>query len=223
MKNNWEYSIEKLRVDGRNVASNGRNQVKVKATLTGGAQLNADYTGSLNLKRDDIRMNLKLTGVRLTDFDAVCRNYTGYPLESGVLSMESHMEASAGQLKGNNKIVIDQPKVGKKERFSKAKYKNIPVRAGVNLLTSAQNMIVLDVPVVGDATNPKFKLGKVIGRALLKVFFGPLMGVDDKKKGITDEEREEMMELLGEDTVSEVSADVALSAGDSVGFAEISE
>ena len=221
MKNNWEYSIETIRVDGRNVASNGRNQVKAKARLTGGAQLNMDYVGSLNLKRDDSRMNLKLTGVRLTDFDAICRNYTGYPLESGVLSLESHMEVTGGKLMGDNKIVIDQPKVGRRERLTKAKYKNIPVRAGVDLLRSAQNMIVLDVPVTGDASNPKFKLGKVIGRALLKVFFGPLMGVDDKKHGISDEEREEMRELLGEDTVSEVSADVAMTAGDSVGLTEV--
>ena len=223
MKHNWEYSVEKLRVDGRNVASNGRNQVRVKATLTSGAQLNMDYTGSLNIKRDNSRMDLKLTGVRLTDFDAICRNYTGYPLENGVMSLESHMETTGGKLKGNNKIVIDQPKVGKKERFSKAKYKNIPVRAGVNLLTSAQNMIVLDVPVEGDATNPKFKLGKVIGRAMLKVFFGPLMGVNDKKNGISDDERQELEELFGEDSVSQVTADVAVTTGNSIELTEISE
>ena len=223
MKNNWKYAIQSLRVDGWNVASNGRNQVKLKATLTGGAKLNMDYTGSLNLRRDDSRMNLKLTGVRLTDFDAICRNYTGYPLEDGVLSVESHSDITGGQLKAENKIVIDQPKVGKKERLSKAKYKNIPVRAGVDLLRSAQNMIVLDVPIAGDVSNPKVKLSKVIGRALLKVFFGPLMGVNDKKNGISDEEREEMLELLGNDTVNQVAADVAVTAGDSVGLAEISE
>ena len=223
MKNNWKYAIQSLRVDGWNVASNGRNQVKLKATLTGGAKLNMDYTGSLNLRRDDSRMNLKLTGVRLTDFDAICRNYTGYPLEDGVLSVESHSDITGGQLKAENKIVIDQPKVGKKERLSKAKYKNIPVRAGVDLLRSAQNMIVLDVPIAGDVSNPKVKLSKVIGRALLKVFFGPLMGVNDKKNGISDEEREEMLELLGNDTVNQVAADVAVTAGDSVGLTEISE
>jgi len=223
MKNNWKYAIQSLRVDGWNVASNGRNQVKLKATLTGGAKLNMDYTGSLNLRRDDSRMNLKLTGVRLTDFDAICRNYTGYPLEDGVLSVESHSDITGGQLKAENKIVIDQPKVGKKERLSKAKYKNIPVRAGVDLLRSAQNMVVLDVPIAGDVSNPKVKLSKVIGRALLKVFFGPLMGVNDKKNGISDEEREEMLELLGNDTVNQVAADVAVTAGDSVGLTEISE
>ena len=223
MKNNWEYAIESLRVDGRNVASNGRNQVNVKATLSNNAQLKADYVGSLNLKRDNSRLNLKITGLQLTDFSPLCRNYTGYPLESGVLALESHMEVTNGQLRGDNTIIIDDPKVGKKERFSKAKYKNIPVRAGVNLLTSAQNKIVLDVPVAGDVSNPKVKLSKVIGRAMLKVFFGPLMGVNDKNRTISDEERQEMEELLSEDSVSEVSTDVAVTASDSVGLAEVSE
>lgn len=221
MKHNWEYAIQSLRVDGWNVASNGRNQVKAKATLTGGAKFNMDYTGSLNLRRDDSRMNLKLTGVRLTDFDAICRNYTAYPLEDGVLSVESHSTITRGQLTAENKIVIDQPKVGKKERLSKAKYKNIPVRAGVDLLRSAHNMIVLDVPISGDVSNPKVKLSKVIGRALLKVFFGPLMGVNDKQHGISDDERQELEELFGNDSVNQVAADVAVAASDSVGLAEV--
>ena len=223
MNNNWEYAIQTLTVNGRNVASNGRNSVNIKAQLTNNANLKLDYTGSLNLKRDDSRMNLKLTGVRLSDFSAICRNYTGYPLEDGVLAMESHMEVSGGKLKGDNTVIIDNPKAGKKERFSKAKYKNIPVRAGVNMLTSAQNKIVLDVPVAGDVTNPKFKLGKVIGRALLKVFFGPLMGVNDKDRTISDDELHEMQDLLGDDTVSEVSADVAMTAGDSARLPEVSK
>ena len=221
MKNNWEFAVETLRVDARNVASNGRNQMNVNATLTNNAKLKMDYVGSVNLKKDDSRMNLKLTGLRLEDFSPLCVNYTGYPLESGVLALESHMEVTGGKLTGMNTVVIDNPKVGKRERLTKAPYKNIPVRAGFNLLTSAQNKIVLDVPVTGDVSNPKFKFGKVIGRAMLKVFFGPLMGTKDKDRTITDEERREMEELFGKDSLSESSADVAMTAGDSVGLAEV--
>ena len=223
MKHNWEYAIETLRVEGKNVASNGRNILQAKATLTNDAKLNMDYVGSLNMKQGDSRLNLKLTGVQLTDFNALCRNYTGYPLESGILSLESHMNVTAGKLAGTNTIVIDQPKVGKRERLSKAPYKNIPVRAGFNLLTSAQNMIVLNVPVTGDVSNPKFKLSKVIGRAILKVFFGPLMGMNDRGKTISDEELREMQELFGDDTLSETTTDVAMAAGDSVGLAEVGQ
>ena len=224
MKNEWEYAIETLRIDARNVASSGRNQLTIKATLTNKAQLKVDYAGSLDMKADDSRLNLRLTGVQLTDFSPLCRNYTGYPLESGVLSFESHMEVKSGKLKGDNTIIIDNPKAGKRERLSKAKYKNIPVRTGFNLLTSSQNKIVLDVPITGDIANPKFKLGKVVGRAMLKVFFGPVMGAKDKDRAIlSDEELQEMQALLSEDSVRQDTADVAITAGDTLPPAEPTE
>ena len=228
-KHNWEYGFKTLRVDGTNVAGNGRNNVHLKATLPNDAQLKADVLGGMDLKHQDGRLDLKLTGVQLTDFDALCRNYTGYPLEGGILSVESHMEVVSGKLKGNNTIEINQPRVGKKERFTKAKYKDIPVRMGFKMLTSAQDMILLDVPVYGDATNPKFDFGKVIGRAILKVFFGPLMGVNDKNKSISKEEMAELQELLSEDTLlgddatSQVTADVAVTASDSVGLTKVGQ
>ena len=216
MKNEWEYAIKTLEVEGSNIATNGRNSVTAKATLMTDAQLKADFVGGLDLANQDTRMNLKLTGVQLQDFDALCRNYTGYPLEGGVLSLESHIDVISGKMDGTNKIVIDHPRVGKKERFSKAPYKNIPVRTGFKILTSAQDMIILDVPVKGDAKSPKFSFRKVIGRALLKVFFGPLMGVNDRDKMINEEELKEMQELLGD-------TDVTVAAGDSVPLTEISE
>lgn len=229
MKHDWEYAIKTLELSGSNVATNGRNCVSLNATLTGDAKLKADFVGGLDMATQDTRANLKLTGVHLDDFNALCRNYTGYPLEGGDLSVESQLDVTAGQLKGTNKIIIDHPRVGKKEKFSKAKYKNIPVRTGFKMLTSAQDMIVLDVPITGDAKNPKFSFRKVVGRALLKVFFGPLMGVNDRK-AVSAEEIEEMKELLGEDSLSlgddamgQVAADVATTTGDGTGLSEVSK
>ena len=217
MKREWEYAIKTLEVNGTNIATNGRNSVNLKATLTSDAQMKADFTGGLDLAKQDTRMNLNLKGVKLEDFSPLCQNYTGYPLNGGDLSLESHIDVLSGKMNGTNRIIIDHPRVGKKERLSKAKYKNIPVRTGVSMLTSAQDMIVLDVPLSGDATNPKFKLNKVIGRALLKVFFGPLMGVNDRKS-VSEQEMEEIQTLLGED-----STDVAVAASDSIGLSEVSE
>ncbi len=227
MKHKWEYAVKDMKVEGTNIATNGRNSVTIEATLTSDAKLKADFTGGLDLATQDTKANVTLTGVQLSDFDALCRNYTGYRLEGGDLKLDSHMDVVSGKMKGTNKIVIDHPRVGKKEAFSKAPYKNIPVRTGFKMLTSAQDMIILDVPVTGDAKNPKFKLNKVIGRALLKVFFGPLMGVNDRKT-VSEEELREMRELLGEEALvdsvsSQSTTDVAVSASDSVGLTEISE
>lgn len=201
MKHDWEYAVKSLTVEGSNIATNGRNSVTINATLTGNAKLKADFVGGPDMANQDTRINLNLKGVNLHDFDALCRNYTGYPLDGGDLMLDSHIDVISGKMKGNNRIEIDHPRVGKKERFSKAPYKNIPLRTGFSILTSAQDMILLDVPVSGDARSPKFSFRKVISRALLKVFFGPLMGLNDRDKSINAEELEEMKELLGEDSV----------------------
>ena len=229
MKHDWKYAIQSLDVEGTNIATNGRNSVKLNATLTGDAQLKADFVGGLDLANQDTRVNLKLTGVNLADFSPLCRNYTGDPLEGGVLMLDSHLDVVSGKINGTNRLEIDHPRVGKRERFSKAPYKNIPVRTGFKVLTSAQDMILLDVPVTGDAKNPKFSFRKVISRALLKVFFGPLMGLNDRDKSISAEELKEMQELLGEDSASlggdtiQGAADVAMTASDSVGLSEVSQ
>ncbi len=230
MKHNWEYGIETLRVDGQNVASNGRNAIKLQATLPNEGTLNLDFKGGLDLKNQDTQADLKVRGVHIEDFSALCRNYTGYPLDGGMLTIDSHLDVASAKLNGTNHIEIDHPRVGRKDLLTKAPYKNIPVRLGFKMLTSAQDIILIDVPVKGDVTNPKFKLSKVIGRALLKVFFGPLMGVNDRNKSVSEAELREMQQLLGEDslslgndTVGDLATDVAMTAGDSARLTEVSE
>lgn len=229
MKHEWDYAIKDLDVTGTNIAVNGRNNVQVNATLTSGAKLKADYLGGLDWSTQDTRMTLNIKGVQLKDFSPLCQNYTGYPLNGGELMLDSRIDVTSGKVNGTNRLEIDHPRVGRKELLSKAPYKNIPVRMGFKILTSAQDMILLDVPVSGDAKNPKFSFRKVVGRALLKVFFGPLMGVNDRNKSLSNEEIEQMQELLGEDsvlfrdTLSQSTADVAMTASDSVGLTEVGE
>ena len=229
MKHEWEYGIQTLEITGDNIATNGRNAVKIDATLTSDAKLKLDFIGGTDLAHQDTRAELKMTGVQLRDFSALCRNYTGYPLNGGDLRVDSRMDVVSGKLKGTNRIIMNHPRVGRRDLMTKAKYKDVPVRLGVKMLTSAQDIVVLDVPVTGDATNPKFNLNKVIGRALLKVFFGPMMGVNDRKN-LSEEEREGLLEILGEDapslsndSVAQLPADVTSHAGDSSVLSEISE
>ena len=229
MKHEWEYGIQTLEIAGDNIATNGRNAVKIDATLTSDAKLKLDFIGGTDLAHQDTRAELMMSGVQLKDFNALCRNYTGYPLNGGEMRVDSRMDVVSGKLKGANRIIINHPRVGRRDLITKAKYKDVPVRLGVKMLTSAQDMIVLDVPVTGDATNPKFNLNKVIGRALLKVFFGPLMGVNDRKN-LSEEEMEGLLEIMGEDapslsndTMAQLPADVATHAGDSSVLSEISK
>lgn len=226
----WRYNLKSVQVSGSNLTTDGITRLSLKAVTETGGTLSGSLTGDLDLAKRDTKISMQMRGINIAEFDALCRNYTGYPIEQGTLLLDSKIDVISGQMKGNNRIEIDHPRIGKKERGTKAPYRNVPVRMGFMTLTSSKDMILLDVPVTGDANNPKFSFRKVVSRALLKVFFGPLMGLKDRDKSITEEELREMEELLGEDSelfgqdsVHEVSANIAPPANGSVVLPEISE
>lgn len=202
MRKHFEYAINTLELSGNNIASQGRNRLDLKATLTNNAKLRATYTGGLDFSTGRHTLNGKLTGVRIKDFSPYAEHYFGCPIEKGDLALQMDGTVTNGQLNSNAKITIDQPEIGKRKLVTKAKYKDIPLKMGVDMLKSSQGIVVLEVPVSGNINSPKFNFGKIVGRAVAKVFFGPLMGVKDNRKKITDDEMAEMMQLLGEDSIA---------------------
>lgn len=201
MKHDWKYAIKTLRVEGKNVSSTGRNSLKMNATLTNNGKVKADFKGGLDVKKQNTRFSVTVDNVNLKDFNAACRNYTGYPIESGMLHVESQMEFTNGHLTGNTKIVIDDAQVGKKEKLTKAPYKTLPVRSTVNMLCDSENRIILNAPVDADATKANFSFKKTFTKSLLKVSFGRMMTTKSKKDKISQEEMNEIQTLIGDEEV----------------------
>jgi len=199
MKRNWSYAIKTLRAEGHNVSSNGRNLLKINATMTNNAKLKMDFVGSLNVKKHDTRFNLTLTNVNLKDFDAACRNYTGYPIESGMLHLDSHMEFVRGQLTGNTKIVIDNTEIGQREKLTKAPYRNIPVRSTFRRLEDSNKRVIINAPVKGDANKKSFSLSKIVIKSLVKETFGRMSATRSMKDKISKEEKQEIQRILREE------------------------
>ena len=198
-KNDWQYTVSTLRVDGKNVSSNGRNNLRINATMSSNAKLKADYTGGWDVKRQNAQLNVTLSNVRMRDFDALCRNYTGYPIEGGTLFAETHMDFNAGQLTGNTRLVIDNPTIGKREKLTKAKYRDLPVRNTFKSLVDSDNRVVVNAPVSADATKKDFSFSSVFVKSLVKELFGHMMRTKSKKDKISEEEQEAIEAFLGDD------------------------
>ena len=198
MRKNVEYTIKDFTLSGQDITAQGHNSLRLVAHAGKGATLNATYSGGTNIKHGQHTLNIRLTGVDIKDFSQYAEYYFGYPLNNGVLAFQSTATVNNGYLNSNNKITIDHPEVGKKMKLRKPKIKNVPLKLGVEMLTSAQNIMVLEVPVSGNINSPKFRFGKVVGRAIAKVFFGPLMGVRDNREVMSQDEAEEITKLLDE-------------------------
>lgn len=206
-KSKWTYAIKSLRAEGKNVASNGRNSLRIDATLTHNAKMKADFVGGLDVKRQDTRFNVTLSNVNLKDFSPLCRNYTGYPIEAGILYAETHIDFSSGKLTGNTRLVIDDPTIGKKEKLSKAPYRNLPVRSTFQKLVDSENRVNINAVVSADATKKNFSFKKVFVKSLLKETFGRMMATKSKKDKISDEERQAIEDLIGVEENSEKKPD----------------
>lgn len=198
-RNNWSYSFKTLMAEGKNISNYGRNTLKVNATMTHNAKMKGNFTGSWDAKSQDTKFNVTLSNVNLKDFDALCRNYTGYPIESGSLYAETHMEFTSGKLTGNTRLVIDHPSIGKREKLTKAKYRDLPVRSTFKSLVDSENRVVINAPVSADATKKNFSFGSVFAKSLLKETFGHMMKTKSKKDKISDDERAEIEALIGDD------------------------
>ena len=198
MRKNFDYNINDFTLSGQDIAAQGHNSLRLVAHAGKKATLNANFTGGTDIKHGHHTLSMRLTGLDISDFTQYSEYYFGYPLEGGSLALQSSSTINNGQLNSDNKITIDHPEIGKKMKLRKPKIKNVPLKLGVDMLTSAQDIMVLEVPIAGNVNSPKFRFGKIAGRAIAKVFFGPLMGIRDNRELISQAEAEEITVLVGE-------------------------
>ena len=202
-KNDWSYGFKTLQAEGKNVSNFGRNTFKINGVMLHNAKLKADFVGSLDVKKQPTSVHVTLSNVNLNDFDALSRNYTGYPVESGTLYAESTIDFKYGKVTGNTRLVIDDPVIGKKERLTKAKYRNLPVRSAFKSLVDSENRVHINAPLSADMNKKDYSFTKVFAKSLAKETFGHMMRTKGMKDKISESEREEIEELLEDDDLSD--------------------
>ena len=129
-----------------------------------------EITGQFNPLHRQSASELKVVfkDVDLNPADPYSGKFLGYRLRKGKLSMEVEYQVTANQLKGRNRIQLDQVTLGEKVNSPDAT--KLPVKLGLALLKDRSGMIELDVPVEGNLDDPKFKLSGVIWNAVANVF-----------------------------------------------------
>ncbi len=90
--------------------------------------------------------------------------FAGYRIARGNLNVELDYQLVGRKLKSQNVIVLDQFTFGEKVNSPEAT--KLPVRLAIDILKDREGKIVLDVPIEGSLDDPKFRISKVVVRAL---------------------------------------------------------
>ncbi len=144
-----------------------KTRVDIKGSVDGYAPV--ELTGTAEPLRSPPALDLELTfaGVDMALLSPYSGTYAGYAIERGVLNLDLKYAMEDNQLKGHNKIVINQMKLG--EKISSDKAVDLPLELALALLTDSKGVIDMEIPVGGNVDDPEFSVGSVVMGALVNL------------------------------------------------------
>jgi hypothetical protein len=129
----------------------------------------ASITGTINpfsgTQTNDIKVSVK--DMDLTPASPYSGRFAGYRIAEGKLNLDLAYELVGKKLESKNVITLDRFTFGDKVDSPDATH--LPVRLAIAILKDREGKIVLDVPIEGSIDDPKFRIGKVVTRAIVNI------------------------------------------------------
>jgi hypothetical protein len=167
----------------------GTRMHDLKGVITG---LGTDPTRSAKVQLDanvDKYGSAKIRGEisvfrpeKLTDIEMTFRNLTmsslspyvvkfaGRRITGGQLALDLQYKIKDSKLRGENKIVLKQVKLG--EQVDSPGAADLPLDLAIAILSDSKGVIDIGLPVSGDLGDPEFSYGAVIGKAFGNLIAG---------------------------------------------------
>lgn len=114
-----------------------------------------------------IEMDAKIKRMDLMSFSPYTEYYVASPITQGWLNYELGLKMTPTTLKNSNKVKVEELEFGKRTKDTTAM--KVPVRLALYLMKDANDLITIDLPVEGNPSEPKFKLGKIIWKTFVNL------------------------------------------------------
>ena len=102
--------------------------------------------------------------VELTTLTPYSGKFAGYRILKGRLNLDLQYQIQQGQLKAENKLVLEQLELG--EQVDSPDAVDLPVRLAIALLKDSDGKIEIELPVSGDLNNPEFSVMPIVWQTL---------------------------------------------------------
>jgi hypothetical protein len=153
----------------------------------------ARIDGAMNLLDTLINtdVTMEFRNLLMSNLSPYSIEFAGRAIDEGKLNLDLVYRIQDGQMLGENTIVMSDLVLGDKVESENAV--SLPLGLAVALLTDANGVIDLDLPVEGDVNDPEFRLGGVIWKAITGLItkvvsapfrlLGSLIGVESEDLG----------------------------------------
>ena len=108
----------------------------------------------------NLEMEAKVKRMDLLSFSPYTEYYVAFPITQGWINYDLGLKMSKTMLENQNKVKVQELEFGKRTKDTSAM--KVPVRLALYLMKDKNDEINFDLPVTGNPSEPKFKLGKII-------------------------------------------------------------
>ncbi|MCE1118184.1 MULTISPECIES: DUF748 domain-containing protein [Pseudomonas] len=163
---NFATAVQQL--NGQIGTLDNRKPQPAKVDIKGKVDRYAPVTikGALNpfnpLASLDIATSFKR--VELTTLTPYSGKFAGFRIRKGRLNLDLHYLITNGQLKAENKLVVEQLQLG--EKVDSPDAVDLPIRLAVALLKDTEGKISIELPISGDLNNPQFSVMPIVWQTL---------------------------------------------------------
>lgn len=166
---NFQIAVERLagRISGMTSEPGQRAQVALAGEVDRYAPAKID--GELNLLAAQSYLDIAASfrNIELTSFNPYSGKFAGYRIDKGKLSIETRYRVENRRLAAEQHFTLDQLQLG--ERVESPDAVSLPLRLAVALLKDRNGVIDIDLPVTGSLDDPKFRLGPIVWKAVLRL------------------------------------------------------
>jgi len=151
-------------IQGLSSSTEGFASIDANAKVQGVAPLSIIGKTNPLIPDSFTELEVKLQGLEMTPFAPYFSRYVGYRLEKGVLALDMAYKVRKTILEADNLVQIHQLSLGEKTDSPDAT--TLPVTLAISLLKDPSGNIDLDLPITGDTSDPDFRYGKAVWKAL---------------------------------------------------------
>jgi len=136
--------------------------IKGKVDRYAPVTIKGDLTPFDPMSRLDIATSFKR--VELTTLTPYSGKFAGYRIRKGRLNLDLHYQITKGQLRAENKVLVEQLQLG--EKVDSPDAVDLPIKLAIALLKDADGNISIELPVSGDLNNPQFSVMPIVWQTL---------------------------------------------------------
>lgn len=154
-------SIDKHR---NRISVNFKTGIKPSGTVQISLSINPRDSG-------DFDLSYHLQHLHATLINPYLISYTSYPLDRGIIELNSYWKVRNGIIKSRNHLEIIDPRLAK--RIHNADTKWFPAGLVMSIIRDRGNVINYEVPITGNLKSPTFHLKDIVFKALENIVVKP--------------------------------------------------